>query len=140
MFIKYYITRKKIPNYALKCYTEVGTSFDDFIEQFFDDELAEKFTKKYKYNYTQYHLKYKAQLLRGYKLVDMDLYYTTELLFLGYEDNVVYIGEGRSSETWCSFSFQTYELTCGIESIREIRSIPLDMEGFVFHGKIRNNN
>jgi len=124
---------------ALKCYIEVGTSLVEFIELFLNEELAEKLIRDYNFKASKYNLKYVRRCIQGKKLFDMDLSDNFELLFLNYQENKVYIGKGIVDNYITVLSFETYEIILGQVYRNKIISIPIDMEGFIFIGKIKKD-
>ena len=121
---------------ALKCYIEVGTSLVEFIELFLNEQLAKKLIKDYHFKESHYHLRYTRCCIQGEKILDMELIDNLEVLFLNYEENKVYIGKGIIDNNIAILTFETYELTLGNAFRNQIISIPSDMQGFIFTGKI----
>ena len=121
---------------ALKCYIEVGTLLDDFIEQFLNEELAEKLIKDFNFKESHYQLKFARCCIQGKRILDMELIDNVELIFLNYEENKVYIGSGVVNNNLAILAFETYELTLGNAFRNNIDSIPIEMKGFIFTSKI----
>ena len=124
----------KQTKHSLKCYAEIGITFEEFIDQFIDDELAEKIREEFSLDESSYYLKYRMKILSRNDLIDTDLDNNLKLLFFNYMENIVYIELGTVKKGHFTFSFESYELTLGI-GYRQKKTIPDNMEGFIFSGK-----
>ena len=104
------------------------------IDQFIDDELAEKIREEFSLDESSYYLTFRMKILSRNDLIDTDLDNNLKLLFFNYMENIVYIGLGTVKKGHFTFSFESYELTLGIR-YRQKKTIQDNMEGFIFSGK-----
>ena len=96
--------------HSLKCYSEIGMTFEEFLDQFIDDELSEKIREEFILDESSYHLIYRRKLLSRNDIFDTDLDNNLKLLFFKYLENIVYIELGTIKKGHCIFSFESYEL------------------------------
>lgn len=129
-----------IKKYGLKCYAEMGMCLDDFLEQFFDDELKSNLIKDYNLDTSSYYLKYVRDYYPIQGIVDMNMSNNHIYLYLNYSENVVYIGNGIAKSNKLLFSFETYKLTFGEGTKQKLESFPYGMKGFIFMGKLMTNS
>ena len=127
--------------YGLKCYAEKGMSLDDFLEQFLDDELQTKLIEEFNLDVTSYYLVYAREYYPKLGLMDMELDNYHSYLYLNYSESIVYIGKGIAKKFKLNFSFETYKLTFGEGTKKELGlELPThSMKGFIFKGKLMMN-
>ena len=116
-------------------------SLDDFLEQFLDDELQTKLIEEFNLDVTSYYLVYAREYYPKLGLMDMELDNYHSYLYLNYSESIVYIGKGIAKKFKLNFSFETYKLTFGEGTKKELGlELPThSMKGFIFKGKQKMN-